>query len=104
MPLHRPDNTQDKGDLSMSANTSFAASAPGGAELAFGGSARGASFDAAVAAELLRQRIGGSGNHALAHPAAVETPRQVTQAQSEPRREVPPHLVTRAYSQLISGD
>lgn len=103
----RPD-TQDKGDLNMSADRIFAAGASVGADVSFGAPAPRPVLDAAIAAELLRLRIGGLGGHAgghgLAYPAAVETPRRARHAPPEAHREVVAHLIARAYSQLIAGD
>jgi DNA-binding SARP family transcriptional activator len=103
----RPD-TQDKGDFSMSANRIYALGAAVAADAAFGASGPVPVFDAAVAAELLRQRIGGMGGHAaghgLAHAAAVEGMHRVKPAPAEPHREALAHLVARAYSQLLTGD
>ena len=90
----------------MSANRIFTASAVAGGDVAFRASAP--VFDAAIAAELLRQRIGGVGvqtaGRVLQHAAAVESPYRARPAPSEPHREVLAHLVARAYSQLLAGD
>ena len=65
-------------------------------------------LDGAIAAELLRQRIGGSGarpnSRAVPYSMTVESPHRARPAALEPHREILDHLVSRAYSQLIDGD
>ncbi len=92
----------------MSANTIFAPGATVAADAAFGASVPQPVPDAAIAAELLRQRLVGMGSHAaghgLSHAEAVESPHRVRAVLLDPHREVLAHLVTRAYSQLLAGD
>jgi DNA-binding SARP family transcriptional activator len=78
------------------------------AETVFDASRPRPELDASIAAELLRQRIGGLNVRAACHyvpyKAAVESLHRLRPLPPEPHRELLAHLVARAYSQLLTGD
>lgn len=92
----------------MSVNRIYAPGASVSADPALGGQVPVHVVDGAVAAELLRQRIGGAGTRAVGrsppYAAPAEGMHRLKLVMPSPHREVLASLVARAYSQLLDED